>query len=310
MPTIYAYRLAPSGVDRVVELLDDSQMAIGWSELDEQTALGTSITKDELRQKLATLYPQLAAKGRITHGTNQVWRFTRELKIGDIAIVPHFGKAHFLRVAGEPTYLPQKVKDDTAIRRDISKFRTIPLSDLPEPIRKALVFRGHASVTLAHVKDAVLDFLGIDTAIVAEEEQAARAEKLMRETMESYVIPARDDVVVARKHAEVLEALIRCLEAKGLKVVNTRTAGLAPDLYTLCTTDPLLFEIKTGYESGDYLKALGQLLFYEKLRKRSYRKMLVAPAGIGQQPKSIFADFNIGVIEYIEAGNDFSFSWP
>ncbi|TBD80696.1 hypothetical protein [Rhizobium ruizarguesonis] len=55
----------------------------------------------------------------------------------------------------------------------------------------------------------------------------------MRETMESYVIPAKDEILVARKHAEVAEALIRLLQAKGLKVVNTRTAGLAPDLYTL-----------------------------------------------------------------------------
>lgn len=310
MPSVYSYRLAPSGVDRVVELLEDSQMAIGWSELDEQDIVDSCLTKELLRQKLTILYPQLAARGRITHGTNQVWRFTRELKIGDIAIIPHSGEAHFLRVAGEPIYLRDKVKDDTAIRRDIIKLKTIAIADLPDAIQEGLVFRGHASVTLAHIKDAVLEYLGIDAEVVAEEEEAAQAEKLVWESMGSYVIPAKEEIVVARKHAEISEALIRLLQARGLKVINTRTAGLAPDLYTLCAVNPMLFEIKTGYGSGEYLKGLGQLLFYEKLRKRSYRKMLVCPAGIGQRARAVLADFNIGVVEYTEFDNDFIFSWP
>ncbi|ASY66524.1 hypothetical protein SJ05684_b55420 (plasmid) [Sinorhizobium sojae CCBAU 05684] len=131
----------------------------------------------------------------------------------------------------------------------------------------------------------------------------------MNEAMGSYVIPAKDEIIVTRKHAHVSEALIRHLQAKGLKVVNTRTGGLAPDLCTVCATDPMLFEIKTGYGSGDYLKALGQLLFYEKLRGRTYRKLLVAPTGIRQLAISILADFNIGIIEYTETDGSFSFSW-
>ncbi|ANL70426.1 hypothetical protein AMC83_CH00388 [Rhizobium phaseoli] len=309
IPNIYAYRLAPSGIDRVVELLEDDQIAIGWSELDEQTVLNSSITKDEIREKLAVLYPQLAAEKRITHGTNQVWRFIQEVKVNDIVIVPHLGKAHFLRVIGGPIYLSHKVKDDTAIRRDISKLKTIAISNLPSAIREGLVFRGHASIRLEHIKDAVIDFLGIDRELAAEENEAVRAEKLMYEAMGSYVIPAKDEIIVTRKHAAVSEALIRHLQSKGLKVVNTRTAGLAPDLYTMCPTDPMLFEIKTGSGSGDYLKALGQLLFYEKVRGRSFRKILVAPTGIKQLTSSILESFNVEVVEYTEADGNFTFRW-
>ncbi|NRQ17679.1 hypothetical protein [Ensifer sesbaniae] len=310
MPNVYAYRLAPSGIDRVSQLLKDNQIAIGWSDLDEQTALSPSVSKEEIRQKLTALYPQLTAKNRITYGTNQVWRFTQEVKVGDIVIVPHFGDAHFLRVTGEPTYLAHKVKDDTAIRREIRKLKTVKRLDLPSQIRQGLVFRGHASVSLDHIKHEVLNFLGIDPEILAEEEEAVRAEKLMHEAMGAYAIPAKDEITVTRRHADVFAALVEHLQAKGLKVVNTRTAGLAPDLCTVCTTDPMLFEIKTGQGSGDYLKALGQLLFYEKVRGRSYRKFLVAPAGMGQLAISILAGFYIGVIEYATQDGSLSFNWP
>ncbi|MGO8220630.1 hypothetical protein ACC794_02880 [Rhizobium ruizarguesonis] len=309
IPNIFAYRLAPSGIDRVVELLEENQMAIGWSELDEQTVLNLAVTKDEIREKLASLYPQLAAQKRITHGTNQVWRFIQEVKINDIIIVPHLGEAHFLRVIGNPIYLSHKVNDDTAIRRGISKLKTIAKSHLPSAIREGLVFRGHASIGLDHLKDSVMDFLGIDGELAAEEDEAARVEKLMHEAMGSYVIPAKDEIIVTRKHAAVSDALIRHLQAKGLKVVNTRTAGLAPDLYTMCPTDPMLFEIKTGSGSGDYLKALGQLLFYEKLRGRSFRKLLVAPTGIGQLASSVLESYDVEVIEYTEADGNFTFRW-
>ncbi|EJZ22151.1 hypothetical protein NE852_23600 [Rhizobium sp. Pop5] len=309
IPNIYAYRLAPSGIDRVVELLEDNQIAIGWSALDEQTVLNFAVTKDEIREKLASLYPQLAAQKRITHGTNQVWRFIQEVRVNDIVIVPHLGKAYFLRVTGNPIHLSHKVEDDTAIRRDISKLKTVAISSLPTAIREGLIFRGHASIRLEDIKDAVMDFLGIDRELAAEENEAVRAEKLMYEAMGSYVIPAKDEIIVTRKHAEVSEALIRHLQAKGLKVVNTRTAGLAPDLYTMCPTDPMLFEIKTGSGPGDYLKALGQLLFYEKLRGRSFRKLLVAPTGIGQLTSSVLESFDVEVVEYTEADGNFTFRW-
>lgn len=166
------------------------------------------MSKDEIRQKLIGLYPQLAAQKRITHGTNQVWRFTQELRVGDIVIVPHLGKAHFLRVTGRPLYLKHKLVDDTAIRRDICKLKTIAISDLPNAIRNGLKFRGHASVTLEHIKGAVFDFLGLDPEITAEEEEVARAEKLLKEALGSYVIQAKDEIIVTRKHAEVSEALV------------------------------------------------------------------------------------------------------
>ncbi|WP_395517532.1 hypothetical protein [Pseudorhizobium flavum] len=72
----------------------------------------------------------------------------------------------------------------------------------------------------------------------------------------------------------------------------------------------MLFEIKTGVGSGDYLKALGQLLFYEKQRGRSYRKYLVLPPGIPEQVVSILGSFDVSIIEYTEADGRFNFEWP
>ena len=313
MPNVYAYRLAPSGFDHVVALLNANQIAIGWSKA--RNLIDRNLTIDDFRTELSKVYEDHQGKDRneryrLSKSTTQTWRFLRELAIGDIVLVPHEKKAHFLRVAGEPIYIDHPAQPDTSLRRDITKIKTVDFSDLPDAIRIKITGFRPASLVLDEIKEDVLAFLGLDPVVVAQEERSEQATRLLMEAIGSYQIGPKDGKTVDRRHADVSKDLIKHLESKGRKVGNNRIHGLAPDLFTVGEEPDSLFEIKIGTGSGDYLKAIGQLLVYEKLLKSPYRKFLVAPPGLRGVAREILASFDIGIIEYTELDGKFSFVWP
>ena len=110
-----------------------------------------------------------------------------------------------------------------------------------------------------------------------------------------------------RIHARVWHALRRTLEGSGIKVANQRVGSLGPDLYTLDTAEPALYEIKTAVGSSDFLKALGQLLFYDKLLGGHYRKILIVPPGLKHSNTSILKDLNIEIVIYKKDGSHYVF---
>ncbi len=304
MPSVYAYRLKPSHENQVQNLLEDGQIAIGWA---KAKVVDPSFTKEDVQREIDRRYPHLKGEGKLTKDTNQVWRFLRELQIGDIVLVPDGDDIHFLRVAGQPVYLDGRT-DDTAIRRDVARIFAAPMNraSLPAAIKDKLKFRG-TSLNLDTVKDDVLAFLSLDSEVEEVEELAIRRADLLLEAMGSYLIPAKDEKLVERKHAEVLNALVAHLRSQGLKVDNKRKSGLAPDLFTVGESSPSLFEIKVRAGAGDYLKAVGQLLVYEQLLGRPHRKFLIAPLGIKPFATDILRRLGVGIIEYTETDEGFAF---
>ena len=81
-----------------------------------------------------------------------------------------------------------------------------------------------ASLKLESVKDDVFAFLSFDAEVVAAEDRAERNAKLLLEAMGSYRVPAKDEKLVERKHAEVLNALVEHLQSQGIKVANERNS--------------------------------------------------------------------------------------
>lgn len=309
MPDVYAYRLKPSNKNQVKNLLDSGQIAIGWS---RARVVDPTLTKEDVRREIRRRYPHLEAEGKLTKDTNQVWRFLRELQLDDIVIVPDGDEVHFLRVTGDPIFLEDKIEnEDTAIRRDVAKVIPMPVKryDLPAAIRDKLSFRGLASLKLEAVKDDVFAFLSFDAEVVAAEDRAERNAKLLLEAMGSYRVPTKDEKLVERKHAEVLNALVEHLQSQGVKVANERNSGLAPDLFTVGGVAPSLFEIKVGAGAGDYLKGVGQLLVYEQLLGRRYRKFLVVPPGMKQFAFEILKQLGVGIVEYVETAERVNFHW-
>ncbi|TFF18402.1 hypothetical protein E3C22_21790 [Jiella endophytica] len=110
-----------------------------------------------------------------------------------------------------------------------------------------------------------------------------------------------------RIHARVWHALRQTLEGRGIKVANLRVGSLGPDLYTLDMVQPALYEIKTAVGSSDFLKALGQLLFYDKLLGGHYRKILIVPSGLKQSNISILKGFDIEIVIYKKNGPHYVF---
>lgn len=127
----------------------------------------------------------------------------------------------------------------------------------------------------------------------------------------SYTIPARNEIVAERIHAEVFAALKRELAKKSIDHTNEKISLLGPDLYTLGHPDPMLFEIKTGNVADDVLKAVGQLVVYERLLGDSRRKIIVVPVTIRDDYRSLLEGLDIEILHYVRAKkDDVSFSWP
>ncbi len=162
MPKAFAFRLKPSEKDRVKELLGENQIAIGWSRA--HSLLNPELDKAGFRTELDLHYPELAERKRLGRDINHVWRFVREVSIGDVVVVPHGNDVYFLEVTSGPKLLADKTKDDTAIRRDVRVLlsgRPVSRRSLPPELRRALSFRD-TSKDLSSVLGGVLAIAKID----------------------------------------------------------------------------------------------------------------------------------------------------
>lgn len=116
----YIIRCAPSGVNRLEELLVENQIVIGWSKTKD-ILFDQSLNRDEFKQKIKEIYHPYYEDNPYSLGqaTGYMWRFIREINIGDYAIVP-IPKAFYLgQVTSDPICLTNKVVEDTAIRRNV-----------------------------------------------------------------------------------------------------------------------------------------------------------------------------------------------
>lgn len=120
--------------------------------------------------------------------------------------------------------------------------------------------------------------------------------KYVEELCEQYEQSAREARIVLKKHPDLTNTLSRCLEKHGHRVSNERVSRLGPDIYTISEKKPCLFELKTGCGSGDYLKAVGQLIVYEQYLGKKYRKFAVFPEGIPNQVIKTLKKLDISIV--------------
>ncbi|MER9456578.1 hypothetical protein [Mesorhizobium sp. M0478] len=126
----------------------------------------------------------------------------------------------------------------------------------------------------------------------------AQQARIFEEALGRYLVGPQEAKWKDRTHAKIWHALKSTLEAKGVRVANERVSSLGPDLFTYEEAVPRLFEIKTAAGSSDYLKAIGQLIVYEKLLKRGFSKMIVVPKELPAAMKEILESLGIGVVTY------------
>jgi len=100
-------------------MFKNKQIVIGWSET-EKLLFDPTLDRDGFKEILKLKYPNYINNPySLGQGTGYLWRFIREMQIGDYAIVP-ISKAFYIgEVTSDSIYLPDKVAEDTAIRRNV-----------------------------------------------------------------------------------------------------------------------------------------------------------------------------------------------
>ncbi len=147
----FVLRISPGRIDRVPEDLADNQIIIGWAEA--KGLLNEGLSWEEFRAIVGrTYYAKEDNLRRAGSAAGHMWRFIREMNIGDLVVVPYGSEFYVAEVSGPATYDESKVEDDTAYRRNVNW-----LND-QEPIRRAvarsaLISRMKTQGTCAYASD-------------------------------------------------------------------------------------------------------------------------------------------------------------
>ncbi|MEK6707664.1 MAG: restriction endonuclease [Pseudomonadota bacterium] len=230
----FVLRIAPSGDDRVPEALSENQIIIGWAGADG--LLEPSLSWEQFREIIRSVYyanEETLRKPGAASG--HMWRFVREMNVGDLVVVPYGSEFFVATIKGPATYNPAKVADDTAYRRDVQW-----LND-KKPIRRdvaksALISRMKTQGTCAYATD-LLDEIKECLLIVSKGQaptfQTDLQSRLIRETLEELRKGRMDSFGFERLIQTVLTGLgaedariVPRLQDKGADVLATfRVAG-------------------------------------------------------------------------------------
>lgn len=112
----FVLRIAPGGTDTVPEALRLGQLIIGWAEAEGllDSNLSWEGFRDIVRRAYYADQPDLRKAGS---AAGHLWRFIREMKPGDLVVVPYGAEFFVAEVSGPATYDRAKVQDDSAYRR-------------------------------------------------------------------------------------------------------------------------------------------------------------------------------------------------
>ncbi len=115
----FILRISPSGKDCVQEALESNQLIIGWA--DAEGLLDKGLKWMEFREIIHKKYhPDDPDFRKAGSAAGHMWRFIRDMGVGDLVVVPHSGsKFYVAEVIGSATYLPEKKDDDSAYRRPV-----------------------------------------------------------------------------------------------------------------------------------------------------------------------------------------------
>jgi len=101
---------------REARALAEGLVIAGWSELGD---IGACDTREEIREALRSTYPD-AAENVIANWTGQLWRFARQISLGDMVVMPLHtqpGKVAIGRVEGPYEYRPEEPEGFRQVRR-------------------------------------------------------------------------------------------------------------------------------------------------------------------------------------------------
>ncbi len=113
----FILRIAPGRRDRVPEALRTGHLMIGWAEA--KGLLNLELEKAGFKEIIHKAYPERHAG----LATRYMWCFIRDMKVGDLVVVPHLNKSgrgfYVGEVTGPAFYDENKVGEGSAYRRPV-----------------------------------------------------------------------------------------------------------------------------------------------------------------------------------------------
>lgn len=133
---------------------------IGWS--SAEGLLDFRLDKDDFRSILHSFYHKQDVDYRKSgSAAGNMWRFIREMRVGDLVVVPHGVGFYVAKVTGPALYDSSMKHDDTASRRPVvwlNDKRPIPRSLAKPELRSRMrpqITCIYATDLLMHVKECL-----------------------------------------------------------------------------------------------------------------------------------------------------------
>lgn len=151
----FVLRQAPVGLDLVPDALATNEISIGWPVASG--LLDESLDYWAFRSVMKAAYHSTEA-GWVKSGAaaSQVWRFVREMSVGDLVVVPHGPTFHVAEVAGHVFYREEYVDRHAAFRRSV-RWLTAEKPIARATARAALQSRMKTYNTCADASDLVAE---------------------------------------------------------------------------------------------------------------------------------------------------------
>lgn len=199
----FILRIRPSGENRVSEALECDHLIIGWS--CAPGLLDEILDWERFRGIVHESYGgEKSSLRSAASGAGNMWRFIRDMKKGDLVVVPDGPEFYVAEVAGDPFFDESKINDDTAYRRPakwLNGRKPIPR----EHAKSALFARMKARQTCAWAQDLIgeieecLDSAEKDEEPLFEEALAARLTKAtLAELRSGHMNPRAFEELISR----------------------------------------------------------------------------------------------------------------
>lgn len=151
----FVLRVAPSELDRVPEALDSDQIIIGWA--NACGLLNTNLNWQDFREIVrAEYYSSDLTLHRAGSAAGHMWRFIREINVGDLVVVPYGPSFYVAQVTGEAFFVDEKQSEDSAYWRPVKWLNN--RKPIPRSYAKAaLISRMKVQGTSASASDLLSD---------------------------------------------------------------------------------------------------------------------------------------------------------
>lgn len=212
----FVLRVAPSGVDMVAEALDSAEIIIGWAEA--KGLLDPALEWEHFRAILSkTYYWHEDTLRKAGSAAGNMWRFIREMQVGDIVVVPHGREFFVAKVTGPATYSPDKVRTDSAYRRKVEWLNG--KTPIPrEHARSALLLRMKSQSTSVDATD-LIDQIEDCVALADRGEKRTFADDLQRILIQQVLTEIQDGRMDDRGFERLIETVLRRLGAVETRIV-------------------------------------------------------------------------------------------